>query len=616
MNDNLLEYLHLLNENTAQTMETEQIASREDAFTHYVLSQIATKVAAENYEVVHCNIKNAAGNCLGEIHAWNESPNGEVLTLFYTIYSAEGSDVTSLSDSDVQYAWNRMQGFYDQAIRNAAVDMPKSDPAYEVCKTIDGHKDDYKIVRFYIISNCSIKKSAPKKIRVRDKETDCNIWDLKKLHGNLTDTSDHVEINIDFDDEYKYNIPYIQMESTDHTEYKCLLMMFPAKLLYKLYKKWNTDLLLYNVRYWLTFKKTKRKHTNADIRDTLRNDPQMFLAYNNGITAICSDVELEAFGDATRVGEEDGVISSSEMVTSGILKAIKNFQIVNGGQTTASIFKAKDSEPNNIILNSTFVQVKLIVIGPNQNVNELAGRISTCSNSQNAVKDSEFTVSSQFNTKMQELSRSIKIPNDRGDISYWFYERLRGQFEEEKSRIRRKDEVDAFNNKYPKPCRFTKETMAIARKSWDQEPWEAVKGAGTTYDTFISKVRESGLVPDETYFKETVALLIIYNYLKGRKENKEYKNAKAPVIAYTMAYLHYITFEDLDLEAIWNRQSLTADQKEGLDKMAGVMFRILNAFANEDGTSVLSLSKRKSVFNDLTQKVSGEQMYALRRLML
>ena len=220
--DNLNSYLNVLEKMTIQTLETEQLSTREDAFTCYVLSQIATKVSAENFVVCHASIKNTSGNFLGEISAYNESANQEVLTLCYTIYETNTSEVKVLSDSDVQYAWSRLQGFYDKAIRNAAVDMSENDPAYEVCKMIDNNKNLYKTVRFYIISNCSIKKSAPKKIRIRDKETDCNIWDLKKLLGNLTDTTNHVEIDIDFenDEDYQFKIPYIQMESTDHSEYK------------------------------------------------------------------------------------------------------------------------------------------------------------------------------------------------------------------------------------------------------------------------------------------------------------------------------------------------------------------------------------------------------------
>lgn len=609
-------YLLELEGQTANVLLEEQFSNREDAFTHYVLSQIGTKVSAENYVVCHASIKNSIGSVLGEIFAYNESANQEVLTLFYTIYETDTSIIPKRTDSDVQYAWARLQGFYDKAIRNAAEDMEKNDPAYEVCRMIDDNKNLYKTIRFYIISNCVIQHSEPKKIRIRDKETDNNIWDLKKLFGNLTDTSNHVEININLenDPDYAYKIPYIQMESTDHSEYKCLLMMFPAKLLYKLYRKWNTDLLQYNVRYWLSFKKTKRKHTNADIRETLQNNPQMFLAYNNGITAIASNVTLEPQGVTTPVGEvKDGQSTPGEMVSSGLLKAIHNFQIVNGGQTTASICKAKEAAGGKIDLSSTFVQVKLIVIGSNQNINELAGKISRSSNSQNAVKDSDFSVSEQFNTKMQELSRNIVIPNDRGELSYWYYERIRGQYEAEKTRLTKKIDADTFKYKYPRACLFTKEDIAIVWKSWKEEPSDAVKGRGTTYDIFINQIINDSFIPDEEYFKETIGLLILYKFLKHRPENKKYKNLTAPVIAYTLAYLHYITFDHFPLIPLWDNQKLSSQQELLLNKIANLIFQILSQLAAEEETSVLSMSKRKGLFEEIKQRVSSEDYMELRQ---
>ena len=124
------------------------------------------------------------------------------------------------------------------------------------------------------------------------------------------------------------------------------------------------------------------------------------------------------------------------------------------------------------------------------------------------------------------------------------------------------------------------------------------------------------MVPDENYFKSTVGLLIIYNYLKSRNENKMYKNGKAPVIAYTMAYLHYITFEDFSLLDLWEKQDLNDNQKEALDEIAEMMFKILSQIANEEMTTILSVSKRKGVFEEIKQKFSGDEFYTLRKLAL
>lgn len=620
MNDFLKDYLKELELNTGNTMSTELISNREEAFTHYILTQIASKVGAENFEVIHAEIKDSAGKFLGEIFAYNESSNQEVLTLFYTIYSnAIDTNIKVLTDTDVQYAWNRLQGFYERSIRGAHLDMEEDNPAYQVAKTIYDNNKKYQTIRFYILSNLIIKRSEPKKIRVREKETDSNVWDLNKLAGNLTNNSDHVEINIDFENDNDYNnykIPYIQMTPNENG-YKCLLMMFPAKLLYKLYRKWNTDLLMYNVRFWLTFKKTKRKHTNSDIRESLRSEKTMFLAYNNGLTAIATGIQTQEYAQKTNVGESEPETgcASNDMVSMGILKYIKNFQIVNGGQTTASIFKAKEAE-DRLSLSGAFVQVKLIVLSEDQNVNDLAGKISRSSNSQNAVKDSDFSVSIQFNTKMQELSRSIKIPNDRGEISYWFYERIRGQYESDFSQNKRREDKEAFSAKFPKKNKFTKEEMAIVRKSWEEYPCDSVKGSGTTYDIFISKIVEDALIPDENYFKDTVALLIIYHFLKSRPQNKIYKNAKASVIAYSIAYAHYITLSEFNLNKVWEQQCLSDNQKKGFDKLCELVYENLNMLANEEGTTILSYGKRKDAFGYMCEKINGKDMNIVKQLLL
>lgn len=628
MNDYITEYLAELEEDTSAVMNAEQYASRTMAFTHHVLTEIASKVGAENFVVEHAELRSASDKNLGEIHAYSESDNGEVLTLFYTIYDNDTKNgIKVLNNSELQPIWNKIQGFYERAVNGICDKLNEDDPAYEITKLIDDHQDKYTTIRFYILSNYSIKQSAPKNIRVRKKGTDSNVWDIKKLYGNLTDTSDHVEINIDFENDEDYNtfkIPYIQMVP-DESGYKCLLMMFPAKLLYRLYNKWNTDLLLYNVRYWLTFKKTKRNHANADIRDTLKNDKSMFLAYNNGITAIATDVLVDTGGSEMNVSDRDleGPVSK-DMVTMGVLRAIKNFQIVNGGQTTASIFKAKKSD-SDIKLDGVFVQVKLIVLPEDNNVNEIAGNISKCSNTQNAVKDADFSVSDKFNTMMQELSRSMKIPNKRGDISYWYYERIRGQYEDELSRHKNsKNQREAFLAKYPKEYRFSKEMLAIARISWEYkskqtdpyEPSEAVKGAGTTYATFLSDIRNHNTVPDEDYFKQTVAILIIQNYLKSREENKEYKNAKASVIAYSLAYLHDILGDELDLMKIWESQRLTTNQRKALDLLADNIHRYLCIKALDMNTTVLSYGKRKTAFREVSKLFNPIQTHEIKVLML
>lgn len=602
MNEDLLEYRQQLEAKTEEFSSSEPI--RSIAFTKYILSEIAEKVNVLDYEIANGKITNKAGNIIGELYAYAESSNQEVLSLFYAVYDSKNDkEIKTLSDSDLQKYWNRLQGFYNASIRGAYYDMSKNSPLYEAAKAIYENHNAYVTIRMYILSNCAVSKSTPKKIRIADeKEVFTDVWDIKKIKGNLFNGSDHVSIDIDFenDPDYRYKIPYIEMDSKG-CNYKCFLAMFPGKLLYKLYKRYNTDLLMNNVRFFLGFKSTKTKTTNKDMKDTLTNEAQKFLALNNGITAIARNVNLDDPWSNTDVGvkDENGQ-PTSDMISTGMFKSITDFQIVNGGQTTAAIFFTKKNDPS-VNLNEVFVQVKLIVLPPSKDedgdISKMAERITLSSNNQNKIKYADFSVSNAFNMGLQKLSRTIKIPNANNDVIYWFYERVRGQYENEYNKNTTKASQQEFTDKYPKSLRFKKEELAIVQKSWKQEPYDAVKGAGTAYDSFISATVKDDYLPDEYYYKTSIALLIMYKFLKGRPEGRTYGNKKASVIAYTIAYVNYITFGNFNLIEVWNHQDLSENQKKALNILSDSIKDALTDLAGETG--VLSYGKRKGAFEDL-----------------
>ena len=368
--------------------------------------------------------------------------------------------------------------------------------------------------------------------------------------------------------------------------------MFPGKLLYRLYEKHNTDLLLNNVRYFLGFKGSKKTNANIGIQKTLREENQMFLAYNNGITAVASAFEATEVGEDTNVSDAEELNSVNDYISTGIFRSIRDFRIVNGGQTTASIFYTKFRDPS-ISLRGVYVQVKIIIL--NEDVNAIAGNITKYSNTQSKVKFADFTISNAFNMEMERLSRQIIVPNANNDARYWFFERVRGQYDIEKKKNTTKESLQYFNMMYPKDLKFKKEELAKVWKSWKQEPYDAVKGEGMNYDLFITELVNHNFIPDEVYYKKSVALLLIYRFLASRPENKEYKNKKAPVIAYTMAYLNYITANRLDLLSIWKNQALSINLQVFLNKLAE---QIKNALvrASGSGDGVLSFSKRKDAF--------------------
>lgn len=598
--NNIDNYLQELNTEIEQQRDGHSLPAM--AFAQFIIDSIAEKTNVDEHYATHCIVKDNIGRIKGEVFGYGMSANEEVLTLYYVIYDPTMKSPISLNGTEFNQAINRLQGFYNFSIRGGHLDMSEDCNEYEVSKYIYDHLSGIMTVRLCLLSNYQIKDYTVKNIRIDGKCVIQDIWDINKICANLSSNDDHVAIDIDFENNDRYNmyqLPYIEMNS-ERYNYKCLSTMFPAKLLYKLYEEHNTSLLMNNVRFFLGFKAGKQD-TNMGMRRTLREENEMFLAYNNGITAIAYDIEVSSNNDQTRLENEEG--TGNDYISTGIINKIKDFQIVNGGQTTASIFTAKKKEPKDISLLGVYVMVKLIIIGGDQK--EKISEISKFTNTQNKVKFADFSSNSKFNTEMERLSRKTISPNPNNDPIYWFFERIRGQYKIEISNITSKAQQEAFKKMFPKDQRFDKELLAKLWMSWKGEPHNAVKGISTTYAAYLKTIDDGKYAPDLTYYKQSVALLIIYNFLTSRKESKDYSNAKSPTIAYTMGYMNYITMGNLDLIKIWNNQDISNECKIFLNKLCEKIKAELDKAAQAASTTVLSISKNSSIFPSMKNKDMG-----------
>lgn len=444
-----------------------------------------------------------------------------------------------------------------------------------------------------------------KKVSITTKSVFLDVWDIRKLYGNTHSLSDHVAIDIDFEsEEYrKYKILYLQMES-EQFGYKCVQALFPAKLISQLYEKYNTNLLYNNVRYFLGLSGSKDKKPNVAMLDTLRRENEMFLAYNNGITALAQDIEGIVNGEKTDVTDEENT-SSTQYITMGQLKKILDFRVVNGGQTCATIFNARQlskgtTDPSKKVnLLGVYVQVKIIIC---DKIEDIAGKITLSSNFQNKIKMSDFTAGNKFNTTLQDLSIKIVVPDKNHDFKHWFYERLRGQYDESRKSKRTKYDRDMFDAEFPSDLKFSKEEAAKVWCAWAGLPNDAVKGATTTYTTFMKRMLEICPVPDENYYKELIAKIILYRFLKRRPENKVYGNGKATVMAYALAMLRELSFDKFDLMKVWEAQGLSNNTMHFLNGLSDQIFEYLLEKAQNKNTTILSYGKTKDVFTDMLKQ--------------
>ncbi len=305
----------------------------------------------------------------------------------------------------------------------------------------------------------------------------------------------------------------------------------PGLFLALIYRDYGSKLLESNVRSFLTVK-TK---VNRGIRNTIREDPGMFFAYNNGVALTASSVEMDETG----------------------IKAFTNLQIVNGGQTTVSLFKELKTKYRDRLY-EVYVPMKLTVVSAEDSV-DIVRNISVFVNTQNAVRESDLTSSTEFQMAMENASRSCLIP---GSNEKWFYERTRGQFEQDSAKGTESERAE-FKRTYDRRRRMDKIDLAKYRYIIDLQPDMASRGGQTCYSYFAKDVSkafaDSPADFGEDYFKESVTTAILYEdvYEAIGKEPWFKGYMKPQICSYSVSK----TIQDLrdkgrviDSDEIWTRQ--------------------------------------------------------------
>ena len=368
------------------------------------------------------------------------------------------------------------------------------------------------------------------------------------MSGKMRET-----IEIDFQDKFNLTIPCIENATSD--KYSVYLAIISGELLAGLYDEFRDRLLEKNVRSFLQVKGA----VNKGIRDTLRDEPDMFLAYNNGISVTAESVEI--------VRDENGKPS---------IKSIRDMQIVNGGQTTASIFNAHKDKKVNADLSKVFVQMKISVINSSDDMDDIVPRISAFSNTQNKVQVADFSANDPYHRRIEELSRTIWAPAQGGLLPQnWFYERARGQYADmlarESTTLRRKK----YKEQHPL---FTKTDLAKYENTWDQLPFYVSEGAQKNFRRFTIRVSQrKGKLPDEQYYHNLIAKAIMFRRTEKLVSQQQYGGYRANIVTYTLAFLSYKTAQRIDLERIWKEQALTeALEKEIVEVSRFIQQTIVN----------------------------------------
>jgi hypothetical protein len=469
--------------------------------------------------------------------------NGNILTLILCDF-AVGSEIRTVNKADVESFQKRLHRFLEASLDTEFRDsMEESSAGFGLAQMISVRWQHIEKIKFIIATNASYNsRSDAEPLEPMDNKTiSLSVWDLKRLKQFVEQGQARADLVINFADDFGGSVPVLRASGTDDTLESYLAVM-PGWQLADIYEKWGARLLEANVRSFLQ----ARGKVNKGIRDTIKDEPNMFFAYNNGLSATADSIEVEQ--------TENGLV----------LKHANNLQIVNGGQTTASLHSARKLYAQQ--LQNVHVQIKLTIV-PNILSEKVVPRISEYANSQNKVNAADFFANHPFHVKVEELSRKLLAP--AGELGYretkWFYERARGQYADERGR-RTVTERKKFDAEFPKGQFFTKTDLAKVENTFNCLPHVVSLGAQKNFTEFAKNIGKTwgtnGDSFDELWFKRLIAKVILFRAMEKLVSNAEWYQGgyRANIVTFGIAKVVQDlsrTNKVIDLDSIWKNQTLT-----------------------------------------------------------
>lgn len=538
-------YKEIQEEIKSSLISEEDGASPEQLFTEYALAILAENGETENYRVSY-DEKISKRGTEHKVNGYALYENYETLDLFISIYNPS-DDIQTIPKPDAHIALDRLTKFFRNTIYKDYVnEIEESSEIFDLAQTLTNVKEvnEYLTrVNIFLITNGEVKSEIPHSAKVAGYPVFYRIIDIHYLY-NLSEKSG-IPIEINFA-ENGVTIPCIE-DFNDNEDYQSYLAIIPGHALADIYEQYGPRLLEQNIRSFLQF----TGKINKGIRKTILEESHMFLAFNNGIAATAEEIRLTDMPD----------------IKGKAIEYVKNFQIVNGGQTTASIYHTW--KKNNADISKIFVQLKLTIIKDRENFGEIVGRIAEYANTQNKVSASDLSSNRENHVILEKLSRTIWAPPKAGEVhqTRWFFERSRGQYRNEKSRFgitpsRRKQ----FEKQNPRKQMFTKEQLAKYVNTYKEVykgkklvigPHIVVRGSQKNYSQFLNYNFNDK--PDNIFFEDAVALAIIFKtaeQIYGVKPNA-LGDMRYITVPYTIAWISYKLKYEIDLYKIWKKQQIS-----------------------------------------------------------
>lgn len=536
---------------------------KENAFTTIIAEDLSAAGILESPDV--CYFEAGPRNRRMKVNGCSVPEEDTQLDLFVSIYSG-GEEPAKISAKDIDRVFGQLTRFLEAAVAGYHEKMEPGSDQCAMVREVWSLRDTIDRVRLVLFTDGIVvqRKEKERKGTVADLNAAYEIWDIERLRRFRSSGTSHESVEVDLSRLTGGGVPCVGV-GDEEFGYHTSVTVLPGQLLHDLFEDYGQRLLELNVRSYLQ----ARGKVNAGILETLHEEPERFFAYNNGITIVAEEV-----GHVTLDDGAPGIGS------------IRGLQVVNGGQTTASIHRAGKGEKTGKFkgrkadLSSVFVQAKITVIDRDQ-FDTLVPLISKYANSQNKVSDVDLRANHAYHVGVERVSRKTWAP---GEQSMWFYERARGSYQTQKARTATTPaKKREFEKRYPPKQRFSKEDLARYENCWHGEPHIVSRGGQKNFASFMTRVGEivEGWAPSQDEFKGLIGKAILYRQTQKIVRELGIPAFRVNVVNYTVAAIAHKTARRVDLERIWDNQDLTDALRDTLRDWAGIIAGVLVESAGE-----------------------------------
>ena len=536
------------------------------------LTKIYTDILYDNGSISDYELKYFEKD-KSQINGFSFSEEEKRLDLFITHYDSS-EKIEEIKFGKILELIEYAKNFYLQSTKKLYQKINSKEEAYDISKTIFNNSSDITTVRIFVFTNC-VCSTLPKARKEGKIEFQNYLYDINQIYKSSLGGAESTDIYIDFT-RSKHKVRCMLAHKTKN-KISSYMAIFPGEVLYNIYKLFGQRLMNLNVRSFLQLK-TK---INRGIQETLLEEPSRFFSYNNGIAVVVDNIEIAQ--------DKEG----------SYLTSASGFQIVNGGQTVATLFRTK--KQNSANFTDVMVPGKITLV-KKEDIEEIVPKISSSANTQNVVKKADFSSNHEFHMKIKKLSN--KIRTSQGQL--WFYERMRGEYQLQKMK-----QKDLGKNKKSKllemslpNMKFTKEDLAKYINCWHYlDPHIACMGAQKNFVTFMKSLNDKKFHenPDEDFFQKYCAISILFNKTaKIIKNNSSIAGYRSQVLNYTVSMISYNTSRKINFNLIWIDQDLSREFQDLINKWTLKIYETIQKTAK--GKNISEWCKKEECWEDLVDR--------------